>query len=136
MIQTGPSLGSVFFSVVIFAVAALALNSFLQGASGQGGGGITVEGNRVSTVKLQIGLLGIARTLQKDLERIADSADSSSASGLHYVLQETVLSLLRHPDYCVYASVSSRKCVPIPQLHPMPMQLHPMPMANVPQSLA
>ena len=102
--------------------------------------------------KLQVGLLGSARGLQKDLERIAGRADTNTPDGLHYVLQgmpllwrsiccnsvllparlglncygeldccygncyshgnalqdmlvgfaETVLSLLRNPDYCVY----------------------------------
>lgn len=56
----------------------------------------------------QVGLLGIARSLQKDLEKMADRADTSTPEGLHYVLQETVLSLLRHPDYCVYGSASSK----------------------------
>lgn len=38
-------------------------------------------------VKLQVGLLGTARSMQRDLDRIASRADTSSPSGLHYVLQ-------------------------------------------------
>lgn len=34
----------------------------------------------------QVGLLGMARTLQQDLDRIAAQADTTTASGLHYVL--------------------------------------------------
>lgn len=37
--------------------------------------------------RLQVGLLGSARELQRDLERIADRADTDSPEGLHYILQ-------------------------------------------------
>ena len=62
---------------------------------------------RLSVAKVQVGLLGTARDLQKDLERIASKADTSSSRGLHYILQETVLSLLRNPNYCVYGFAKS-----------------------------
>ena len=51
---------------------------------------------------IQVGLLGSARDLQRDLDRIATRADTNSADGLHYVLEETVLALLRAPEYWVY----------------------------------
>lgn len=57
---------------------------------------------RFSVAKVQVGLLGSARELQSDLERIARRADTTTPSGLHYVLQETVLSLMRNPQYCIY----------------------------------
>lgn len=60
-----------------------------------------------SVVRLQVGLLGLARGLQKDLDRIAENADTTSTEGLHYILSETVLSLLRNPDYCVYGFSTS-----------------------------
>ena len=40
-----------------------------------------------SVTTLQVGLLGSARTLQSDLERIAGRADTNDAEGLHYILQ-------------------------------------------------
>jgi uncharacterized membrane protein len=61
-------------------------------------------------VRLQVGLLGLARSMQDDLERIADRADTSSPEGLSYVLQETVLGLLRHPEFCVYGASGYRGC--------------------------
>jgi len=61
----------------------------------------------VTVAKLQVGLLSSARGLKKDLERIAAKADTSTPSGLHYVLQETVLSLLRNPEYAVYGAAST-----------------------------
>ncbi|GFQ01321.1 hypothetical protein PHJA_002276000, partial [Phtheirospermum japonicum] len=59
----------------------------------------------------KVGLLGLGRSLQKDLNRIAETADTSTSEGLHYVLTETVLALLRHPDYCIstYSSVDIKK---------------------------
>jgi uncharacterized membrane protein len=62
----------------------------------------------VSVSKLQVALLADARTLQTDLNRIAQAADTGSAAGLAQVLQETTLSLLRHPEYWVYGSSSSQ----------------------------
>ncbi|KAL9320357.1 hypothetical protein ACSQ67_012196 [Phaseolus vulgaris] len=61
--------------------------------------------------KSLVGLLGMGRTLQKDLNRIAEVADTSTSEGLHYVLTETTLALLRHPDYCIsaYSSVDVKR---------------------------
>lgn len=42
--------------------------------------------------KLQVGLLGSARGLQKDLEKIAGRADTNTPDGLHYVLQGIALT--------------------------------------------
>lgn len=47
----------------------------------------TGGGERVTVSKLQVGLLGSARQLQRDLDRIAGRADTNTPSGLHYVLQ-------------------------------------------------
>lgn len=63
----------------------------------------------VTVAKLQVGLLASARGLKKDLERIAARADTSTPAGLHYVLQETVLSLLRNPEYAVYGAAKTLK---------------------------
>ncbi|KAH7280035.1 hypothetical protein KP509_37G049500 [Ceratopteris richardii] len=66
---------------------------------------------KTSVLKLQVGLLGMARSLQQDLDRIAERADTSTPDGLHYILTETVLSLLRHPDYCIsgYSSADVKR---------------------------
>ncbi|CAN0920495.1 hypothetical protein LINGRAHAP2_LOCUS32076 [Linum grandiflorum] len=66
-------------------------------------GGIVAATEKTSVLKLQVGLLGRARSLQKDLNKIAEVADTSSSQGLRYVLTETSLALLRHPDYCISA---------------------------------
>jgi uncharacterized membrane protein len=61
-----------------------------------------VMGGPCTIVKLQVGLLGLARDLQGDLDDIAQNADTDHPEGLQSVLQETTLSLLRNPNYCVY----------------------------------
>jgi uncharacterized membrane protein len=67
----------------------------------------------VSVAQVQVGLLASARDLQSDLRRLAASADTSNATGLQAVLQETSLALLRHPDLWVYANVEVGQ-VPFP----------------------
>jgi uncharacterized membrane protein len=100
----GGGLGSILFWAVLAIIAVqVAQNVLSQGGSS----GELETGERISVAKLQVGLLSTARDLQRDLERIASSADTSSPRGLHYVLQETVLSLMRNPNYCVYGFAKS-----------------------------
>lgn len=103
--SSGGGIGGVLIWVVAAAILFGVVTSFLDNRDSDqpllSGGGDTV-----SVVKLQVGLLGTARSMQRDLDRIASRADTSSPSGLHYVLQETVLALLRNPDQCVYGAAS------------------------------
>ncbi|KAL9142624.1 hypothetical protein ABFS82_14G182400 [Erythranthe guttata] len=57
----------------------------------------------VTVVKLQVGLLGLGRSLQKDINRIAEPVDVSTSEGLHYILTELVVALLRYPENCASA---------------------------------
>ncbi|CAI9271891.1 unnamed protein product [Lactuca saligna] len=73
---------------------------------------------RKSILKLQVGLSGTSRSLQKDLNRIAKTAnryspEGLSSVGLSYLLQETTLALLRHPDFCIsgYSSVYTKRSI-------------------------
>lgn len=63
----------------------------------------------VSVAKVQVGLLSEARSLQVDLDRIARTADTSTSEGLTQVLQETTLSLMRHPEYWIYAGSETQQ---------------------------
>ncbi|KAG0556968.1 hypothetical protein M758_11G088600 [Ceratodon purpureus] len=105
---TGFGLGSssLFFIAFCMGCASMiAVNGFL---SEKTFGGSLRAGAQTSTVlKLQVGLLGLARTLQQDLDRIADDADTTTTKGLHYILTESCLSLLRHPDFCMSGLCSS-----------------------------
>ncbi|KAL9257270.1 FLUCTUATING-LIGHT-ACCLIMATION protein 1, chloroplastic-like protein [Drosera capensis] len=63
------------------------------------------ESEKVSVLKL-VRLLGTARSLQRDLDRIAQATDTSTRKDLSYILTETKLALLRNPDYCISAYLS------------------------------
>ncbi|XP_065853189.1 FLUCTUATING-LIGHT-ACCLIMATION protein 1, chloroplastic [Euphorbia lathyris] len=100
----GPAVGfgvgagsSLFFILAGFAAFVL-VSGFLSDRSE---GGVLTATEKTSVLKLQVGLLGMGRTLQQDLNRIAEVADTSSSQGLGFVLTETSLALLRHPDYCI-----------------------------------
>ncbi|KAI3908954.1 hypothetical protein MKW92_013011 [Papaver armeniacum] len=59
-----------------------------------------------SPSRTYVALLGATRSLQKDLDKIAEVADTSTPSGLSYILQESTVALLRHLAYC-FSSFSS-----------------------------
>lgn len=101
-------MGYGFGNLISLAFIAIVVMAFLDNIKNMfGGDGIQLGGDAIAVVKVQIGLLGMARDLQLDLEAIADKADTSSPDGLHYVLEETVLALLRNPEYCVYGYATS-----------------------------
>ena len=103
--------GGGFFNLMLVVMLISFLTNAMQNLTGGGfGDGMVAGGDSISVVKIQVGLIGSARALQKDLERIADRADTSSPDGLHYVLEETVLALLRNPEYCVYGYATSKVC--------------------------
>ncbi|MEM6254452.1 MAG: DUF1517 domain-containing protein [Cyanobacteria bacterium P01_D01_bin.156] len=97
--------GGLFSLLIFFAIASFLVRSFRASGFGDSAlGGETYSPNpTVSIARLQIGLLAKARYLQDDLNQLATSADTSSSIGLTKVLQESTLSLLRHPDYWAYA---------------------------------
>ncbi|KAL1225357.1 hypothetical protein V5N11_009015 [Cardamine amara subsp. amara] len=68
---------------------------------------------KTSVLKVQVGLLGSARTLQEDFNRLAEKADTSTPEGLSYVLTEATLALLRHPEFCIssYSSVDVKSSI-------------------------
>ncbi|MEB3314059.1 MAG: DUF1517 domain-containing protein [Cyanobacteriota bacterium] len=63
---------------------------------------------RVTVTGLQLALLAQARSLQQDLNQIALGADLSTAQGLAAQLQETVLALLRYPEYWSHCALQSQ----------------------------
>lgn len=85
------------------------LGSLANGEEGSSEGYSSSSNPRVSLAKLQVGLLADARSLQADLNRIAETADTGTSEGLAQLLQETALSLLRHPDYWVYATADQKQ---------------------------
>jgi uncharacterized membrane protein len=94
--------------LVLMAVVGLMLSSLrgggatasLPGRDGQD----SLASSGVSVAEVQVGLLASAKVLQTDLRRMAETADTTTSSGLQRVLQETTLSLLRNPELWVYAN--------------------------------
>ncbi|CAN6575516.1 unnamed protein product [Malus baccata var. baccata] len=107
-VGVGVGAGSSFFLMLTGFAAFVLVSGFLSDRSE---GSVLTDTEKTSVLKLQVGLLGMGRTLQRDLNRIAETADTSTADGLGYVLTETTLALLRHPDYCIsgYSSVALKR---------------------------
>jgi uncharacterized membrane protein len=101
--------GGLFGFLILMAIVGVLINAF------RGGGGGPIGDDRVNTItpgpvsliQVQVGLLASAKALQSDLRQLAASADTSQASGLQRVLQDTTLALLRQPDLWVYANAES-----------------------------
>ena len=99
--------GGLFSILIFFAIASFIVRSFQSAGVGtdDGYGG----SSQVSVAEVQVGLLANARELQPELNRLALTADMSTATGRATVLQEATLALLRHPEYWVYGSTNSAK---------------------------
>lgn len=99
----GGGFGGLFTVVIFIAIANFLVRSFQNATSdNEYGYGSTTASPKLTVARLQVGLLADARELQADLNRMAESANTSSTQGLTQVLQEATLSLLRHPEYWVY----------------------------------
>lgn len=103
----GGGFGGLFTLFIVIAIANFLVRSFRNA----GGGDNTVisDNPKVSVAKVQVGLLAEARELQAELDNLARSADTGSASGRARVLQEATLSLLRHPEYFAYGGTDSQQ---------------------------
>ena len=99
--------GGGLFSIIIFiAIANFLVRSFRSAGVGEE----SVYGaasSKVSVAEVQVGLLASARELQPELNRLALTADTSTATGRATVVQEATLALLRHPEYWVYGATNS-----------------------------
>ncbi|KAK4776386.1 hypothetical protein SAY86_005074 [Trapa natans] len=107
-VGVGVGAGSSFFLILMGFAAFILVSGFLSDRSE---GSVLAAAEKTSVLKLQVGLLGMGRSLQKDLNQIANVADTSTPTGLSFVLTETTLALLRHPDYCIsgYSSVDVKR---------------------------
>ncbi|CAM0910819.1 unnamed protein product [Alopecurus aequalis] len=61
---------------------------------------------RTTVVKLQVALLGWAKPFQKELNEIADRVQASNKRSYKLMLTETICSLSRHKDCCIFSSLS------------------------------
>lgn len=99
--------GGLFSILIFFAIANFLVRSFRNTGVGEESG--YGNSSKVTVAQVQVGLLANARELQPELNRLAMTADTSSASGRATVLQEATLALLRHPEYWVYGATNSQQ---------------------------
>ncbi len=99
--------GGIFSILIFIAIANFLVRSFRNaGVSGD----IDYGGSsKVSVAQVQVGLLSSARELQTELNKLALTADTGSAAGRTAVVQESILALLRHPEYWVYGATQSQQ---------------------------
>ncbi|KAG8097840.1 hypothetical protein GUJ93_ZPchr0013g34652 [Zizania palustris] len=110
-VSVGPAVGigfggSSFFFVLVGFAAFLYLAGFLSDSPG---GSVLTETEKTTVLKLQ-----------KELDQIAEKADTSTPTGLSYVLTETTLALLRHPDCCISANSVITILVAAEGVHKLP----------------
>lgn len=103
--------GGLLSLLVMLAVASFLVRTVRQVMSGDSGEGSALPNSnpKVTVAQVQLGLSSQAKSLQADLGRLALSANTSTSSGLSKLLQESTLTLLRHPEYWVYGAVSSQQ---------------------------
>ncbi|KAF8760415.1 hypothetical protein HU200_010195 [Digitaria exilis] len=61
---------------------------------------------RTTVVKLQVALLGLAKSFQKDLNEIAEKVEASNQRWYKFILTETICSMHRHSNCCISSSLS------------------------------
>lgn len=103
----GGGFGGLFSILIFIAIANFLVRSFRNAS--EDSEYAALNNPTVSVARLQVGLLADARYLQDDLNRMAQSADTGSNAGLTQVLQESTLSLLRHPEYWAYAAAEAEQ---------------------------
>ncbi|OKH14187.1 hypothetical protein NIES208_14160 [[Limnothrix rosea] IAM M-220] len=99
-----------FFMLAIAGFLVRTFQGVLGGGAESGDSvGYSAPSSQISVAKVQVGLLAQARDLQKDLDRLAATADTGTQAGRAKVLQETTLALLRNPEYWVYGAADAAK---------------------------
>jgi uncharacterized membrane protein len=100
--------GSLLSLLVMVAVGGFLLQTFRRVTGGDSFEG-DVYNPQVSIAQIQVGLLAEARNVQSKLDQLAQSVNADTASGRMFLLQETSLELLRHPEYWTYGKTSTQQ---------------------------
>lgn len=102
----GFDLGFIFVMIILAIVVLPVMLSFFRSSSSTSdGSGNELTNDIVTVTELQIALVAQARELQRDLTQLTERADLSTQAGLSELLRETVLALLRSPEYWTHAKV-------------------------------
>jgi uncharacterized membrane protein len=112
MVVSDPAGSAVVDAMLLMGLTFVAFSTVKQALGPSSAGGLALGdgdvGSGLQVTKVQVGLLAVARQLKAELDAIAEAADTSDSAGLHALLQEVALALLRNPQYCAYASGSRR----------------------------
>lgn len=101
--------GGLFSILIFFAIANFLVQTFRRVSEGGNNDLSGYSSSKVSVGQVQVGLLAEARTLQQELDDLARTSDTGSATGRVQILQESTLALLRHPEYWVYGATESQQ---------------------------
>jgi len=100
----------IFFVVANFIVRSIRSSGLLGGTAGSTGAPAVGSGNpQVTIAQVQVGLLADARELQRELNELAQTANTSSKTGRSLLLQEATLALLRQPEYWAYGAAHAER---------------------------
>ena len=102
--------GGLFGFLILMAISGIIVNTLrgtneLTSTSFNSKEDVQPSTNPATMIQLQIGLLASAKKIQKDLRKLANTADTSDKDGLQTVLQETTLALLRQPELWAYGNI-------------------------------
>lgn len=105
----GGGFGGIFSLLIGLALLNFIIKAFRNSGLGSGGGSqnADLENPTITVAQVQVGLLSGARSLQGELNTLAETVDASTASGRARIVQETTLALLRNPDYWMYGSAET-----------------------------
>jgi uncharacterized membrane protein len=111
--SSGSGIGLIFLLVILgFTVLPLILNLLkLKSVDSRGfatGSSNELLNDVVTVTEVQVALLAQARTIQAELTDLTLQANPETPAGRSRMLQETVLALLRSPEYWTYARVGSQ----------------------------
>lgn len=105
---TSTSMGSLLFWALVVGVlvfVAFMVLSRMNSRTSKGLGTTSKSLSAAQIIKFQLALLSAAKELQTELNKLAETVNTSDPSGLQQLLQETTLALIRHPDYWMQAGV-------------------------------
>jgi uncharacterized membrane protein len=100
--DAGAGIFVALFVLLFGGISIFLLYRLFQNLMSKGGGMAELENDRVSVHKLQIALLSQARDVQSRLTEISSTIETDTAEGLHTLLQESVVALLRTPENWAY----------------------------------
>ncbi|MGB0561558.1 MAG: DUF1517 domain-containing protein [Spirulinaceae cyanobacterium] len=103
----GGGFGGIFTLLIGLALLNYIVNAFRNSGLGGSAENAPTAMPQISVAQVQVGLLSGARSLQTELDALARTVDTDTASGRGRLLQETSLALLRHPEYWQYGRTTA-----------------------------